>query len=471
MTIAKKSLALLLLGTTLTSCVGNVNAQTSTSQSAQIVKENAVVNEVISRQSWMDKMFYSINKDVQLDAPIWINEESKKNEYGSIYMKTLIQEAHQIAKRYLKYGDHEAYNSFMMLALTFPMHEGLYMSFRQTNDEKGLCYRKANNGDIMFEHSKKKIFEHVNANLESEVASSEDKARLEAMSADEEGYRHMREQMVDDYTRILLDEKKERIANTDKASNYRHFIKYLKSGETPFIADCDNVANDQVIRQIIRGADGTDIGPVQLSLRWHYDKYLAKKMYLSLKETFKYGLNFIHVGFKKAYYDADKVKGSRNKTKKSSYSCLVSSDKSINYTNLVRGTWAGKYNQGQIKKACRIMDVEKLERITKAEEELKDLEGKFFKNSKTKKKISALKSEISELKNAVGNMSLKRHPDYHFKNNLNKVIKFIDQDKIGYGSSLSFKLDAKTKAAVDEIVKNFNSGNPKGSKHSAVSNL
>ncbi|WP_034721302.1 hypothetical protein, partial [Bacteriovorax sp. DB6_IX] len=130
-----------------------------------------------------------------------------------------------------------------------------------------------------------------------------------------------------------------------------------------------------------------------------------------------------------------------------------------------------KYNQGQIKKACRIMDVEKLERITKAEEELKDLEGKFFKNSKTKKKISALKSEISELKNAVGNMSLKRHPDYHFKNNLNKVIKFIDQDKIGYGSSLSFKLDAKTKAAVDEIVKNFNSGNPKGSKHSAVSNL
>jgi hypothetical protein len=454
MSISKKGLALLLLGTTLTSCIGNVSAETP------VVKSNAIESqsstETIARQKWMDKMFYSINKNVELDSPVWMNEESKRNAYGEVYMKTLIQEAHKIGKRYLKYGDHEAYNSFMILALTFPMHEGLYMSYRQTNDQKGLCYRKANNGDIMFVQSKKKIFNQVNENLETEVASEADKAILKSLESDEDAYAQQREQMVDDYTRMLLDEKKDRIANTDKASNYRHFIKYLKSGDKPFIAECDNIVNDQVVRQIIRGADGTDIGPVQLSLRWHYDKFLAKKMYLSLRDTFKYGLNFIHAGFKKVYYDADKVKKSSLKTKKSSYSCIIS-NKSINFKNLVRGSWAGKYNQGQTHKACRIADVEKME-------ELAELKDKLFKSKKVKKRIA-------ELEKAVGHMSLKRHPDYHFKNNLKKAIKFIEKDKIGYSNSLSFKLDSNTRAAVDEIVNNFNDGKPTGTTHKAVSNL
>lgn len=454
MSISKKGMALLLLGTTLSSGITSANTETP------VVKANAIESQastnVVERQKWMDKMFYSINKNIELDSPVWINEESQKNAYGEVYMRTLIKEAHKVAKRYLKYGDHEAYNSFMILALTFPMHEGLYMSFRQTNDKKGLCYRKANNGDIMFEHSKKKIFNQVNENLETEVANAEDVSKLNSLKSDAEAYQTLRTQMVDDYTRILLDEKKDRIANTDKASNYRHFIKYLKSGEKPFIAECDNVANDQVIRQIIRGADGTDIGPVQLSLRWHYDKFLAKKMYLSLEETFRYGLKFIHTGFKKVYYDADKVKSSRLKSKKSSYNCIIS-NKSINFKNLVRGSWAGKYNQGQTHKACRIADVEKLEELAK-------LKDKLFKSKKVKKRIAVLEKE-------VGHMSLKRHPDYHFKNNLKKAIKFIEKDRIGYSNSLSFKLDGKTRAAVDEIVNNFNDGKPTGTVHKAVSNL
>ena len=460
MTIVKKGLSLLVIGTTLTSCINSAYAQTSTVGTSNLIttkSNSASDSNVIERQKWLDKMFYSINDEIKLDAPVWKNREADKNAYGEVYMKTLIQEAHKIGKHYLKYGDHQAYNSFMMLALTFPMHEGLYMSYRQTNDQKGLCYRKANNGDIMFVQSKEKIFNHVAENLESDILTAQEKSELENLSEkSNEEFEQRRAQLVDDYTTILLEEKKERIANTDKASNYRHFVKYLKSADSPFIAECDDIKDNQVIRQIIRGADGTDIGPVQLSLRWHYDKFLAKKMYLSLRDTFNYGLKYIHSGFKKIYYDADKIKNSKSKVKKSSYGCLVS-DKKINFKKLVRGAWAGKYNQGQTYKSCRISDVEKIEL-------LQELKKKLFKSRKVKKKIASLEKE-------VGMMSLKRHPDYHFKNNLAKAISFVKSDRIGYSNSLSFKLSPSTRLAVNEIVNNFNNGKPTGQVHKEVSNL
>lgn len=407
----------------------------------------------IPRVKWMDRMFYTVNKEAKLDAPVWINTEEKRNEYGSIYMKKLIKSAHNIAKDYLKYNDYEAYNSFMILALTFPLHEGLYMSYRETFDEKGLCNDDANSGRIMFKESRQKIFEHVQAHLEEIINDNAQKSQLEQLkSVDKANYEKFRDILVDDYTNILLAEKMDSIANTDKPSNYRNFVKYLKDSSNPFVLECENVKNDDHIRQLIRGGDGTDIGPVQLSLRWHFDEFIAKRKYLSLSDTFDYGLNFIHDGFKKLYYDGQ---DSKNKT----YSCIqetINKKTHVNLSKLVRATWSGKYNQGQIAKSCRIADVDGSDEIDSQISSLKTKEKVTVSKSK---KLSILK-QITALEDKQ--KAFKKHPDYHFKNNLKKVQEFKDKELLGYIDNISFKTDAATKKAINDIVTNFNDGKADG---------
>ncbi len=410
--------------------------------------------EAPSHVKWMDKMFYTINKKVDLKAPIWINTEDDRNKYGTEYMKALLTSAHKIAKKYLEYGDHEAYNAFMMLSLTFPLHEGLYMSFRETKDEKGLCHEAANSGDIMFQQTKKKIFENVQANLETEIITNEERGQLEILKeSDLENFEKLRNILVDDYTHIQLQEKKESIANTESPSNYRHFKKYLKGGETPFIVECSDVKDDQDIRQIIRGGDGTDIGPVQLSLRWHFDKFIAKKYYQSIDKTFDYGLNFIHAGFKKLYYDST--------DSKKALSCVLSNGK-VDLNKLVRATWSGKYNQGQVSKSCRIDNITQLDEL---EKEASKLARKMrFTSSRSRKE--KYQNEITKLETEI--KSIKRHPDFHFKNNLEKVKGFIDSESVGYTDSISFKTTSEVKDAINEIIENFNEGNADGKSHSKV---
>ncbi|EQC46630.1 hypothetical protein [Bacteriovorax sp. Seq25_V] len=414
----------------------------------------AQASEAPARVKWMDKMFYTVNRNVDLQAPIWVNTEAERNSYGTEYMKSLITSAHKIAKKYLEYGDHEAYNAFMMLSLTFPLHEGLYMSFRETKDEKGLCYEPANSGDIMFQQTKKKIFENVQVNLESEFASEEEKRQLEILKeSDIENFEKLRNILVDDYTHIKLQEKKESIANTESPSNYRHFKKYLKGGENPFIVECSDVKEDQIIRQIIRGGDGTDIGPVQLSLRWHFDNFIGKKYYESIDKTFDYGLNFIHAGFKKLYYDST--------NSKKAMSCVMTGGK-VDLNKLIRATWSGKYNQGQVSKSCRIDDINKLAEL---EKESSKLTRKIrFVSSRSKKQ--KYQEKVTQLENEI--KMIKRHPDFHFKNNLEKVNGFLDKKSVGYTDSISFETSKEVKDAIDEIINNFNEGNADGKTHSKV---
>ncbi len=308
----------------------------------------------LTRQKWLDKMMSTVSKDLSIKGPVFKNTDVDSAKYGSEMVKILLNEAHKKAKRYLEYGDTKAYYAFMTLALTVPMHEGLYMQYREVDDAKGLCSSHANSGDILFAYTEEKL----NAK----------------------------------YTPEELEAKKK------GSTTFKNFTKYLKSGDTPLFPSCDKVANDQVIRQIVRGGDGSDISMMQLSIRWHSEDFLKNQKYLSMQKTFDYGLGYLMKGFKSAY---------ANKKK---YKCLKSGflfSRKFQYNNLIRGTWAGHYNSGQVRKTCRFSE----------------------------------------------NGAYAAH-DKGFKTNLDKVLAYDSQNWIGYNEGLSFKLDADSLAAVQEIVTN-----------------
>ncbi|WP_127716978.1 hypothetical protein [Halobacteriovorax sp. HLS] len=331
--------------------------------------------EEIPRVKVLDKMMTTINPTAELDGPLFRNTEVAKLQYGSEFAKTLIQEAHKRAKFLLEEGNTQAYYGFLTLALTVPLHEGLYMHVREVNDQPGLCNQHANSGNILFAYTQEKLDAKYTA---EELAE----AKL-------------------------------------KGPTFKNFTQYFKTPGNSFFPDCDSLKDDQVIRQIIRGGDGSDLGAMQLSIRWHYDIFLAQEQYKSLRKTMSYGLNFLMSGYKKVLYNwrsSKKVRlyanGRTSKKKwKTWMSCLRSrNDRTqIDYEKLIRGTWAGKYNSGNLGQTCRFADTN----------------GPYASH------------------------------DTGFKRNLDKVLDFPNQEKIGVFDSISFSMNPEVKAAYDEIVTNF----------------
>lgn len=131
-------------------------------------------------------------------------------------------------------------------------------------------------------------------------------------------------------------------------STYKLFAQYLKSPEKPFIPNCENLpAGKQT--QIIRGGDGSDLSVMQVSIRWHFDDFLANKKYEHVAKTLDYGMGHLMNGFNPVYRNID------------DYKCIVEGGtmfkkKKINYVSLIKGIWAGKYNSGNIKETCRFAD-------------------------------------------------------------------------------------------------------------------
>ncbi len=328
-------------------------------------------DSTISRVSALDRMMTTINPNVEIDAPIFKNTDEAKKKYGSKFIKVLLQEAHKKASFLLEEGNIKAYNAFMTLALTVPLQEGLYLHVREINDSKGLCNDHANSGDLIFAYTKEKLDEK--------------------------------------YTAEELAEKK--LSST----NYKHFNQYFKTGENPFFPDCKDVKDSQVIRQIIRGGDGTDLGAMQLSIRWHAENYLAKDGHKSLRKTFAYGLNYLMEGFKPLIYNFK----STSKVWEERVKCLRKLEKwhvfaskrtyTIDYKNVVRGTWAGKYNSGNLNKTCRFAD---------------------------------------------SSSPYKGH-DEGFLKNLNKVLDIENLDKIGVFDSTAFELDEASRGAYEQVISNF----------------
>ena len=288
------------------------------------------------RVKFLDAYMISINPKAKLNGPIFKNVAEEKGAYGDELAKVILEEAHEKSKRYLEYGDFKGYYTFMALALTVPLHEGLYVHFRDVENEDGLCRKRANEGKT----------------IKSSIAR-------------------------------------------------RHFRKSMVKGFNPFLLKCRKLANENRLRQMIAGGgDGSDIGIMQLSSRWHYDEFLAKKKFASVRSTVNYGLAHLVRGYKPAYANYKK------------YPCLQNEDGSLNYKNLARGSWSGIYNSGNLGQTCRFADPT---------------------NAHAKK-------------------------DNGFLDNLNKTLALAEGGIFGYNENLSFPISEGTRNALKEVIENHLNG-------------
>ena len=287
----------------------------------------------------IDKVVITVNPDANATGPKFQDNKGHK-EYGEQIISIILDEAHKKARSYLEYGDYKGYYSFMILALTVPLQEGLYIHFRDVRNDKGLCDPYVNEGDIIRDRNSKKT--------------------------------------------------------------YDIFQKYLKSGNTPFIADCDKVKNQSRLIQMMRaGKDASDMGIMQVSLRWHYPEFYAKGKMADVRKSVNYGINHLYKGFRPIYANIN------------SYSCLKQSS-GINYEGLIRGTWAGQYNSGNIK-------------------------------------------EESVCRFANPNSPYKAH-DIHFKKNLDKIMSAAKNGEISVLEEFVVALSGDYKKAMTEILANYGNG-------------
>ena len=181
-------------------------------------------------------------------------------------------------------------------------------------------------------------------------------------------------------------------------TNYNLFNQYFKTSVKPFFPNCEAIKTKKVT-QIIRGGDGTDLSLMQVSIRWHFDDFLANRKFESVEQTLQYGIRHLMKGFNPVYRNV------------ADYKCIGESGlfkkKKVNYINLIRGVWAGQYNSGSISKTCRFDD----------------------------------------------SASPYKHHDKGFAKNLDKVLGFngtLSVDMVG-----DFKLDSDVAAAFTEVVTNL----------------
>ncbi|PIP94571.1 MAG: hypothetical protein COW00_08630 [Bdellovibrio sp. CG12_big_fil_rev_8_21_14_0_65_39_13] len=294
------------------------------------------MNVHADRVKMLDPVMATISPSSQLTGPIFRNNAQDKQKYGPEMAKIILKEAHGYAKRYLEYGDTQGYYTLMVLALTVPMHEGLYVHFREIENDKSACRDELNTGK----------------NIKSKTAQ-------------------------------------------------KNFEKAFTSGSSPFLSKCKNIKKENTIRQLIAGGgDGSDIGVMQLSSRWHYDEFLAKHKFANVQQTVNYGLSHLMKGFKPIYANF------------ANYECLKNSDGSINRESVIRGAWAGIYNSGNLGLTCRFADA----------------------------------------------ASAHAGKDIGFMKNLQKTYGLAQGGAFGYGDELALGLDSDTRAALEEVTSNFQNG-------------
>lgn len=233
----------------------------------------------------LNNVMATINKDAQIVGPIYRHERRNVEKYGDEVATILLQEAHRAATRFLNEGNTKAYYGFMALALTVPNQEGLMVHFREVEADKDYCRDKRSEGK----------------NIVSKTAKE----------------------------------------NFQKTFNGKSgFFSRNKSG---FLVPCKDLRGEDSYRQlIVGGSDGSDVGIMQVSVLWHYDDFLAKGSYTSVRETIRYGLGYILKQYKRAYRKAD--------TNDTDYTCFVENGQ-INYLSIIRGSWSA-YNGGPAQ-VCR----------------------------------------------------------------------------------------------------------------------
>lgn len=197
-------------------------------------------------------------------------------QYQTKIFRIILEEGHEKAREYLQVGDFEAYWAFIIASLTVPLHEGSNLHFRKIENDGTKCQERSNSGQI-FSNSAK-------------------------------------------YTAV--------------------FNRIFKKTSPPALPECSEVNNDQYFHQLLHGADGSDLGIMQVNLYWHERNYLAGGDWKSVRKTIRYGLGLLKNGFSGVYRNSNR------------YSCVQSAS-GVNYDNLIRASWAGVYNSGNLGASCR----------------------------------------------------------------------------------------------------------------------
>ena len=239
-----------------------------------------------SRIKVLDRMMYTINPTIKLIGPVFRDQGDKteKSKYASALISLILKEADGEAKKYLEAGDTQAYYAYLVLALTVPLHEGMYIHFRNVDGD--VCNVNANNAELV---------------------------------------------------------------KKSGPINLKIFNNYFKNPARIYFPNCEEMNVKTGVNQMIRGGDGTDLSIMQISIRWHFDDFLANRKYEEVSRTLNYGFTLLLNGFDPVYRNV------------ADYKCILESDtffgkKKINYINLIKGIWAGKYNSGSIARTCRFTD-------------------------------------------------------------------------------------------------------------------
>ena len=101
------------------------------------------------RNTALDKMMYTINPAVSVSGPIYRDQSDlvAKNKYGTELVRLILKEADRQAASYKQAGDMQAYYAILTLALTVPLHEGLYIQYRGV--EGDVCRSDVNSGELL----------------------------------------------------------------------------------------------------------------------------------------------------------------------------------------------------------------------------------------------------------------------------------------------------------------------------------
>jgi hypothetical protein len=242
------------------------------------IKTHSRVDTNRSFPNNFDKIFVTIKPQQLIKGPILDLRTTSYNDYADTIISMALKEAHNISKEYLITKEYKKYYTMMLLSLVVPAHESMTLHFRKVINEVSRCSDKKNNGELL----------------------------------------------------------------VDQEITKRNYINAFRKKSRPFLANCSELKSDQEIYQLIAGgSDGSDIGIMQVSSRWHYENYLATEKYKSVKASLNYGIKFLHTGFNKIARNAK------------NYPCILKQNKSIDYHKLARATWGGWYNAGQVQKACR----------------------------------------------------------------------------------------------------------------------
>jgi len=217
------------------------------------------------------------------------NGENDEEYFKALFGK-ILQEAHVQAYELYEAENYEAYYSFLVLALAVPFHESGVRHFRTNNP----ILRKRSRGCIDRANKGKLLFSKAGG-------------------------------------KYLI---------RDPELKHKNFVEIFRDETATILPDCSTFSEGDRLVQLLSSGFQEDMGLFQLNFTHHPSPFLDRDIF-DLTKTIRYGLNFLYQGYKKLLFTYNK------------HECLKEDNGHLDFYNLNRGIWGGRYNSGSFSKTCR----------------------------------------------------------------------------------------------------------------------